>query len=88
MLVFDSTKQCAYTVVNQYIKRRQLNQKLELILEELIEDEELRQKVFDHFDQTQANVKRTFKNESTITMPLSESRGNEQRQSRESNFLV
>jgi hypothetical protein len=25
MLVYDSTKQCAYIIVNQYIKRRQLN---------------------------------------------------------------
>lgn len=56
---------------------------------ELIEDEELRQKVFDYFDQTQTNFKRTFKNESTMSMSFSElGRSSEQRQSKESNFLV
>jgi hypothetical protein len=52
MLQYDATKQSALVIVRQYVKKRELTQKFETIMEILIENDSLREEVAEKLQHT------------------------------------
>jgi hypothetical protein len=62
MLMFDATRQSALIIVRQYLKKRELVQKIEVVLPILIEDENVRNEVFEKVERTSIKIKRENQN--------------------------